>query len=879
MSAAFRCVVIASLLLAFVLLPPSVCGAVKIYVVSTDNQLRQIDPVRGNTLSRSPIVLSGQSVMSASGLAWNPADRHLYVALEVRGAAGSVLATVDPASGKAEAVGPVEIDGSPVRIRYIRFTKDGRLYASRGEDGWDLYEPVLAIDPRSAHATPLKAGLSGAGETEAVSEPPVEQVLAATPRPPTAAAHWVGGWDLRADGAELSLVTPDRQMKHLSTISDKDSEDAAGAAMVVTGMAVVAQAVSCPADVYGAAYSGPDGPAVLYSIDKVTGLEQVVGPIGFERVGSIAFGNNAVLYGIGERMDGSNTAVLITIDPCVGQGTEIGPTVFAQDIAVRSTDGAIFAYSAGDLYTVDATTGSATFIGSPDHWGSGNGLAFNLAGDTLYHSVYNSNTGQPEIYSIDPSTGVSTLVTPMDCCYGNAAMDVDPATGLFYVTAPWSTLDPTTGVVTPVGQGGWWDAFAFFSGTPQSNYTLNVQKTGAGTGTVSGSGIDCGATCSLPLAAFTQVTLSATADAGSLFVGWSGACTGTTTCSLTMSSDRTVTATFAPAFTLTVSKAGAGSGTVSGSGIACGNTCGLVFAQGTQVGLAATPSLGSAFAGWSGDCTGTGACNLTMNADHTVTATFDVVPTFSLTVGLAGTGSGTVTGSGIDCGGTCNASYSQGTQVSLTATPAAGSTFTGWSGDCGGTGACQLTMTANRNVVAAFDLTPDFTFGAPPPAQTVTAGAPAHFTINMNGVNGFATTVSFSCTAGLPFGAACSFAPATVDLTGGGGSTNLTITTTPRTQAFLETPFGPATLAGCFSVMGLLLMSTRRSARERSWTIFRLFLLLMLLLAFQIGCGGGLTTTGGPGHNQGTPAGNYNVTVTATGGNMTHTQTVNLIVN
>src|SRR5207244_10398538 len=64
-----------------------------------------------------------------------------------------------------------------------------------------------------------------------------------------------------------------------------------------------------------------------------------------------------------------------------------------------------------------------------------------------------------------------------------------------------------------------------------------------------------------------------------------------------------------------------------------------------------------------------------------VTATF-TPQTFTLTVSKAGTGAGTVTSSpaGITCGATCAASFTSGTAVTLTAAPAAGSTFTGWSG-------------------------------------------------------------------------------------------------------------------------------------------------------------------------------------------------------
>ena len=76
--------------------------------------------------------------------------------------------------------------------------------------------------------------------------------------------------------------------------------------------------------------------------------------------------------------------------------------------------------------------------------------------------------------------------------------------------------------------------------------------------------------------------------------------------------------------TLTVTKAGAGTGTVTSSptGIDCGSTCVSNFGDGTPVTLTATAGTGSTFTGWSGDCSGTGTCPVTMNADHAVTATF-----------------------------------------------------------------------------------------------------------------------------------------------------------------------------------------------------------------------------------------------------------------
>src|SRR2546425_241233 len=77
----------------------------------------------------------------------------------------------------------------------------------------------------------------------------------------------------------------------------------------------------------------------------------------------------------------------------------------------------------------------------------------------------------------------------------------------------------------------------------------------------------------------------------------------------------------------------------------------------------------------------------------------------TLTVTKAGTGSGTVTSNppGINCGVTCSAAYDSGTVVTLTATPATGSTFTGWSGcDAVSGTTCTVTMSAARSVTANF---------------------------------------------------------------------------------------------------------------------------------------------------------------------------------
>src|SRR3954454_24255343 len=84
---------------------------------------------------------------------------------------------------------------------------------------------------------------------------------------------------------------------------------------------------------------------------------------------------------------------------------------------------------------------------------------------------------------------------------------------------------------------------------------------------------------------------------------------------------------FAVGHNVDVSLAGAGTGSVTGAGVACPGTCSTSAANGTLVSLAATPTTGSTFDGWSGACTGTGTCDLTLNGDKSATASFSVSPT------------------------------------------------------------------------------------------------------------------------------------------------------------------------------------------------------------------------------------------------------------
>jgi uncharacterized repeat protein (TIGR01451 family) len=241
-----------------------------------------------------------------------------------------------------------------------------------------------------------------------------------------------------------------------------------------------------------------------------------------------------------------------------------------------------------------------------------------------------------------------------------------------------------------------------------NGYLLTVDKAGSGSGAITSipPGIDCGTDCQEAFSYGTVVTLTAQAAAESTFTGWSGACTGAGECIVTADDAKSVTATFTlNSYLLTVGKAGAGNGTVTSNpaGINCGADCQEFFSYGTVVTLTAQAAAGWTFAGWSGDCTGGGQCVLTMNQAKSVTATF-TLNSYLLTVTKDGTGSGTVTSvpPGINCGADCQELFSNGTVVTLTAQAAAGSTFTGWSGSCTGTGQCVVTIDNAKSATATF---------------------------------------------------------------------------------------------------------------------------------------------------------------------------------
>jgi len=243
-------------------------------------------------------------------------------------------------------------------------------------------------------------------------------------------------------------------------------------------------------------------------------------------------------------------------------------------------------------------------------------------------------------------------------------------------------------------------------------FTTTITASGNGVGTITSTpaGIHCGTDCNEAFAEGTAVTLHATPDSDSVFVGWAGeACSGTGDCTINVTGDLAIQAMFALKNSVVVTVTGNGVGTVTSvpAGINCPGDCSQAYGPGQMVTLTPTAGAHSNFDGWSGGgCTGTAPCTISTDMAVGVVATFKL-DQHDLTIAKAGNGAGTVTSNpvGISCGSTCSANYDYGSVVTLMATASAGTTFAGWSGGgCSGTGTCDVTVSTAIAVTATFTL-------------------------------------------------------------------------------------------------------------------------------------------------------------------------------
>lgn len=365
--------------------------------------------------------------------------------------------------------------------------------------------------------------------------------------------------------------------------------------------------------------------------------------------------------------------------------------------------------------TVTVTAGSGS-SGSGTVTSTPAGITCTITGTTTTGTCSASFPGDATVSLTQSPGGSTTFVGWGGDCTGSAACTV-------------ATSQPRTVSVT-------YRAFR----------TLSVAATGDGNGTIAGlnGAIACvwrfgsasSGPCTTQVPDGSEVTLTATAESGSQFVGWSSGCTvNGATCTLIMSADRSVTAQFRPLTTYRIASGlGTGTGVVTSSpaGLNCtvtgrsvSGTCTLTVPGGTNVSFIATPTNGSTWRGWDGICA---------NADETCATTAPLLPgavelgvdfeaepvrppvTLSVTVDPRSSGVGEIVGSdqlncfvsGTTTSAPCRKEYPAGTTVTITANRVGFTEFAGWGGACAATTgpSCTLTLTENQTATVRFQLVP-----------------------------------------------------------------------------------------------------------------------------------------------------------------------------
>ncbi|MGA8364918.1 MAG: hypothetical protein WB709_10405 [Solirubrobacteraceae bacterium] len=248
-----------------------------------------------------------------------------------------------------------------------------------------------------------------------------------------------------------------------------------------------------------------------------------------------------------------------------------------------------------------------------------------------------------------------------------------------------------------------------------ARFPVSVVEDGSGQGEVTSEpvGIVCPLTCTHEFFENEKIRLTAKENSDSEFVKWTGCeVESGNQCEITIKEATEVKVEFnqIPQHTLKVVEAGSGKGKVISEppGIECPSTCTHSFNNGEVVTLVAQPDDTSRVLGWKGCTEGPSKteCKITLNSDAQVEVEFEAIPQVGLTIVPSGPGAGLVTSTpvGIYCGAACSHEFNEGTIVKLSAAPVnVTSVFEGWSGGgCSGTGACEVTLAGESEVVATF---------------------------------------------------------------------------------------------------------------------------------------------------------------------------------
>ncbi|MDO8443474.1 MAG: hypothetical protein Q7S78_00565, partial [Candidatus Azambacteria bacterium] len=174
------------------------------------------------------------------------------------------------------------------------------------------------------------------------------------------------------------------------------------------------------------------------------------------------------------------------------------------------------------------------------------------SGQTLVSGSCVNNCTNGAINPPTCNSCTAPLVWSGSSCVSSVNAVGGSACGASFNTAPTANLCSVGTASAVSGSGPWtWTCAGLYGGSTAScsaginTYSFNLSKTGSGTITSSPAGINCGSTCSNVFNYGASVTLTPSAPSGYAFTGWTGDCSGTGTCTVTINGTRNATANFA----------------------------------------------------------------------------------------------------------------------------------------------------------------------------------------------------------------------------------------------------------------------------------------------------------------------------------------------
>ena len=537
--------------------------------------------------------------------------------------------------------------------------------------------------------------------------------------------------------------------------------------------------------------------------------------IGTLAFGDLASGNvmdgtviDANVFNMGSRQNG----ITLTAGSLNASGNSIDDTQIVDNLLVGDQPGIFLSGGGGgdnasDNHVSGVEIANDTVVSnmtSPALWSGstfGSGTGNSVTGLDVRNTIF-WGPGWPFNGDITTSNVESSIVKQPGFAgtNGNIAGDplfVDAAGGDYRLAAASPAIDAGTGVSAPAfdldggARVGLPDIGAYeFGAAPRPRLSVDTEEQGgSGVVTSTPTGIDCATECSASFDQGAAVSLSATADDGSQFLGWSGGCSGSTTCQVTMATAESVTAVFgaqaAPslsAFSPTAGTTGtsvtiAGSDLTGATAVTFGGTAAQSFSVDSDTQITAAVAAG----------TTTGTVAVT-TPDGTATSsgifTFFSAPTITSFSPGSGGVHATVTVTGTNLAGATHVRL-DGVSAPFSAVSATKLTFTVPEGASSG----SIEITTPGGTVTSGG---GFTVSPPPTVTSISPGSgPVGTTVTITGTN-------LTGTVGVMIGSIVTV-PTSVSAT----SVTFTVPPGAPTGAVrVLTTSGSATSAATFTVTG-----------------------------------------------------------------------------